>query len=281
MSIVQATIVDVSLENEKTKNFGLYSMAQGVGFTLGPFLGGLLAAGGYNVPFLFALVIIAGNLGIAVFFFRETHFQISPQKIHWNMGLVQLKKAFRLTHIRTILFSSFLHNFAWSFFFEFIPVYLISRYLFTATDLGFFYAVAGGFYALSTGLLIRPFIARFKPEGLFFAGNVATAIVIFAMLLIPSSLWIWPLLILMCYVVAFVTPTSTTIVSNSASSKIQGEALGILGSVNSAALVLSPLFSGSIVGAYPELTMWVGSCMMIIAALIVFAAYGRRLFSRE
>ena len=195
------------------------------------------------------------------------------------MGFVQLKKAFRLTHIRAILFSSFLHNFAWSFFFEFIPVYLISRYLFTATDLGFFYGVAGGFYALSTGLLIRPFIARFKPEILFFAGNVATALVIFSMLLTPSSLWIWPLLILMCYVVAFVTPTATTIVSNSAAAKIQGEALGILGSVNSAALVISPLFSGSMVGAYPELTMWVGSGMMLIAASVIFFAYGKRFFS--
>jgi len=278
MSIVQAAIADLSLPEEKTKNFGLYSMALGVGFTLGPFFGGMLSSWGYSVPFLFAAVIVALNLGFAIAFFKETHHLISERKLNWSIGIAHIKKAFRFKGLRTILLCSFLHNFGWSYFFEFTPVYLISHYQFTPPELGIFFGAAGGFYALSAGLLIRPFVNRFKPETLFFGGNFFAAFAILALLILPSLHWIWPVMFLICYFVAFVTPSSTTLVSNGAAPKIQGEALGILSSVNAAALVLSTLFSGSLVGAHPTLPMWVGGTIIFIAAVIILGVFRRRLF---
>ena len=50
LAIVQATIADLSTKEEKAKNFGLYGMALGVGFTIGPFFGGSLSNWGYNPP---------------------------------------------------------------------------------------------------------------------------------------------------------------------------------------------------------------------------------------
>lgn len=278
MAIVQAAIADLSLPQEKTKNFGLYSMSLGLGFTLGPFFGGFLSSWNYALPFLFASAIIACNLVIAFFLFKETHLTPFPRKLNWTMGLVQLKKAFRFKGVRAILLSSFLHNFAWSYFFEFIPVYLITFFQFSSRDLGLFYGVVGGLYALSTGMLIRPFVKRLKPETLFFAGNCLTALTILTIPFLPSSFWMWPLLFALSFFVAFVTPTSTTVVSNHANAQVQGEALGILSSVNAAALVLSPLFAGYIVGNQPALSMDIGGGIMLLAALIVVAVFRSRLF---
>ena len=194
------------------------------------------------------------------------------------MGFVHVKKAFRFYEIRTILLCSFLHCFSWSYFFEFSPVYFISKYQFSAVDLGYFFGAAGGFYALSTGVLIRPFIGRFKPEFLFFMGNFLGGITIVAFLALPSVHWLWPLLFLNQLSIAFVWPTATALVSNSASAEIQGEALGVFASVNALALVLSPLFSGSLVGSHPTLPMWVGGVGIFCTAMVMLAVFRRKLF---
>ncbi len=280
MSIVQATIADISPPNEKAKNFGLYSMALGVGFTLGPFFGGSLATWGYSIPFLFASTITALNLLFALIFFKESLHLTSARKLSWSMGLVQLQKAFRLKGFRAILLAAFLSCFGWSYFFEFTPVYLIARFHFTPSELGLFFGAAGGYYALSTGLLIRPFVRRFKAEVCLFGGMLLAALSILAMPLLPSLIWIWPLMFLICFFVAFNWPTLTTLVSNNSPPEIQGEALGVLASVNAAALVLSPLLSGSLVGAYPTLPMWAGGSVMLAGALILLAVFRRQLFVR-
>ncbi len=276
MAIVQATVADLSTTKDKTKNFGLYSMALGVGFTLGPFIGGEFSAWHYTVPFIFAAILSGINLLVAIFFFRETHYQSIDRQLSWAMSFAQIKKAFHFKEFRVVLFASFLHYFAWAFFFQFVPIYLISRYQFTPLELGSFYGVSGGVYALSTGLLIRPFVKRIKPENLFFLGNVLTGLSIAGLLLLPSAAWMWPMLVALSFFVAFVTPSSTTLVSNYAAESIQGEALGILSSVNAAALVISPMISGIFVGIEPHLPLWVGSAVMVLAGLSVFIVSGSR-----
>jgi len=278
MSIVQAAIADLSSKEEKTKNFGLYSMALGAGFTFGPFFGGLLSSFGYNVPFVFAFILILINLIFIKIFFIETHQVLCQYKLHWSVGLNHLRNAFRLYGLRTILVCSFLHNFGWSYFFEFTPVYLIYRFQFSSMELGLFYGAAGCFYALSTGLLIRPFIKRLKPEILFFGGNALAAGAIMFMPFLPTSLWIWPWMFIICYCVAFVMPSLTALVSNSTNAENQGEVLGIFSSINAAALIFSPLFSGSLVGAYPTLPMKLGGIVMFAASILIAISFRSRLF---
>lgn len=271
ISIVQAAVADLSSEDEKAKNFGLYGMALGAGFALGPFFGGVFAAFGYSMPFIFATVIVALNLLFTRFFFKETHFKLFEKKLNWAIGFHNFKKAFHYKGLRVVLFASFLHCFAWSYFFEFIPVYLISTLQFTAGQLGLFYGIAGASYSISSGLLIRPLVGRFKPESLFFAGNLLTGLVILSMPFLSSSLWVYIFLALLCYFVAFVFPTVSTIVSNRASSDIQGESLGIFSAVNAMAFMISPLLSGFSVGDTPSLPMWLGGSMMLLTALIIFS----------
>lgn len=280
-SIVQATIADLSTPEQKAKHYGLYAMALGVGFTLGPFFGGGLAVWSYALPFAFATILVVLNGITILFFFRETHHLIYECALSWKIGINHLKKAFQLYGVRTVLFCSFLHQFAWSYFFEFMSVYLITHYAFSAGQLGLFYGAAGGFYALSTGLLIRPFVGLLKPEMCFFGGNFFTAFTILALLLIPTVHWLWPLLFLSIFFAAFIGPSSLTIVSNSAQENSQGESLGILSSINAFALVISPLCSGSLVGNYPTLPLWVGGVVMLMAALIGVAVFRGRLFRIE
>lgn len=279
MSILQASIADLSSKEQKAKNFSLYAMALGAGFALSPFLGGSLSFFGYSFPFLFAGLIVAINIFFVFFFFRETHHPTFTKKISWVMGISQLKKAFYFKELRVIFLCSFIDLFAWSYFFEFIPVYLITRFHFSAMSLGLFFGAAGGYYALSAGLLIRPFVNRFKPEVLFLTGMFLAALTILIMPFLTSPAWLFFIMFFVCFFTAFVMPTATTLVSNKASSEVQGEALGVFTSINAVALILSPLFSGSAVGAYPMLPMWIGGSMKLLAAVIGIIVFRKSFYS--
>ncbi len=279
ISIVQAAIADFSTPENKAKNFGLYNMGLGIGFTLGPFFGGLLSEIGYSIPFFFTLCLVALNLLFACLSFKETNTTRTRKSLSCSMALWNIQKAFQLHGLKSILFCSFLHNFAWSYFFEFSPVYLISRFQFSPLHIGLFFGLSGAFYAISAGVLIRPLIDRFKSETLFFGGMFFASLILMLLPSIPTISWIWPFLFLLCYFVAMVWPSATALISNSVSPSIQGEVLGVLASVNSLAYALSPLCSGTSVGAYPAFPMLVGGSIMLISALLILGIYRFELFA--
>lgn len=279
IAIIQASIADLSTPQEKAKNFGLYNMALGLGFILGPFLGGTLFSFGCAIPFIFASLLIILNWIVAHLFFQESHHAPIKRKLQWSMGLIQVKKAFHYPEFRTILLCAFVHNFGWSFFFEFIPVYLITIFSFSSLKLGFFYAAFGAYYAISTGWLIRFFVKRLKPEMLFFAGMLLTSLAIFTFSKISTVHLLWFQLFLICFFVSFVMPTAATIISNSASPQVQGEALGIFTSVNTASLAISPIFSGIIIRNNSYLPIFIGGGFIFLSALITLLSFRSRLLN--
>ncbi|NGX48587.1 MAG: Tetracycline resistance protein, class B [Candidatus Anoxychlamydiales bacterium] len=281
ISIVQAGIADLSSNEAKAKNFGLYAMAIGLSFTFGPIIGGFLIKWGYDLPFIFASSITFLNLLLAFIYFKETILSSIKHKLSITIGIKNLIKAFKYKNIRVIFICSFLTAFAWTYFMEFIPVYLITNYKFTPENVGVFYGSIGGIYAISAGLLIRPFLKRFKSESLFFYSTFFAAISLLTLPFIPYSFWIWIFVIYYSYIVAFLGPTSTAIISNSASKEIQGEVLGVLGSVNTASYALSALIAGVFVGMMPILSIWISGATFFIAAIVLFFTFTKMIFNRN
>jgi DHA1 family tetracycline resistance protein-like MFS transporter len=269
-SIIQASLADLSPENEKAKNYGLYSMALGSGFTLGPFIGGALSHFGYSTPFLFAVIALVINLIVCKLCLKDTAAPLEGAQFKWQLGLKGLKEVLLKKPLRGTFFASFLHNFGWCYFFEFIPVFLFQVLNFSHLKLGSFYATAGLFYALSAGLLIRPIVDRFKPLTLFQGGLFATALIVLSMGFVSRSLQLWPILFLLCFFVAFVTPSATAFISSKSEAAHQGKTLGALSAMNSLALIVAPLISGSFVGKFPKMPIWLGGSVIFLASVVSF-----------
>ena len=79
LSVAQAAIADVTSPQDRTKNFGMIGAAFGVGFIIGPFLGGVLAdpsvVSWFNAatPFWFAAILASANTAQVLFQFDETN----------------------------------------------------------------------------------------------------------------------------------------------------------------------------------------------------------------
>jgi DHA1 family tetracycline resistance protein-like MFS transporter len=278
ISVVQASIADLSSIKDKAKNFGLYAMAIGLGFTIGPFLGGAFSLISFSTPFIFASILTTINLILAIYFLKETHHKLLNKKLSWNSGIKNLKKALHYKNIRAIFLCSFLCGFAWVYFMDFAPVYLIKRFNFSPANVGIFYGAIGGVYALSAGYLIRPFLSRFKSETLFWGGTLLTALCVLTIPFYTSIFLFIPFVIFFSYFSSFIGPTSTALVSNYASAEIQGEALGVLGSVNTASYVISALLAGFFVGINPLMSMWIGGSVFLLASFILLGVFRKKLF---
>jgi len=277
---VSAAIADISSDSSsKAKNFGLYSMASGVGFTIGPYLGGKFSGSGFYLPFCIAAVASLVNFLLIWAFFQETNHELKKQTLRWSAGLRNLKKAFTIPGLRSVYLATFLYCFGWSFYFEFLPVTWISDFHFDAQQIGFFYAYGAAWYAISSGYLIRPFVSYFRSETIFFYALSAIGVLLLSMYFGRTVLWIWLAFPVANFLASLLFPTSTTMVSNWAGKDAQGETLGILQSVQAAAFAFSPLASGALLGDSPHMPMILGGGTMLLGALVVGVFLRKKVFS--
>lgn len=281
-AVLSASLADLSTEENKADHFGLLNMAYGVGFAIGPFLGGWLSKYGMSVPFWMAGCALGLNLFFVFCFFSETHkVKKKMQKLSLGLGLLDLKNAFQHPGLRAVFYASFFACFGWSFYWEFIPVTWIADYAMGPGEIGKVYAYGAAVYALSTGLLIRPITARFQPQVILFYALAGSGIYILFSLIHFPPVWLWLYIPLQQYLIAFFFPTCATYISNQSSKDVQGEVLGILQSVESFGFAVSPLIAGFTLGWNKDSPIIIGGISMLMGALVLGVLLRKTLFRKD
>jgi DHA1 family tetracycline resistance protein-like MFS transporter len=274
-SVVSASLADISTPENKAKNFGILNMAFGLGFTIGPFLGGVLSEtsfyflSGYALPFAMACLITSINLVLIYYFYEETFVPKCSEKLSFSLGIVNIKKALQSKNLQTVFLSVFLACVGWSFYWEFNPVTWITQYGFSTSTIGNFYAYGAAFYAVCCGILIRPIVGYFKSKNVLCFALIASAVTIGMLLVQTDEIWLYLFIPLQQFSISLFWPTSAAVVSNAVSEDMQGETLGVLHSVDSLAFAISPLFAGPLLGLSSSMPIIVGSVAMLMAAAVL------------
>src|SRR6185295_9023067 len=115
ISVAQAAIADITEPKDRAKNFGFIGAAFGLGFIIGPFLGGklsdptVLSFFNPTIPFFFAAILSFFNAISARTFLKETNIHINKERvIAWGKSVVDILKAFQLPNLRFLYFVNFL-----------------------------------------------------------------------------------------------------------------------------------------------------------------------------
>lgn len=288
-AVIQAAIADLSKPEEKSRSFGLYNMSLGIGLALGPFLGGVLSNTNLfgeiatTLPFWVGTISCFISFLLIAIFFPETNLATDEHRCllpnpSLMSGIYDLKKVFQMKGIRVLMLSIFFFVFGWSYYFEFISVYLINRFSFHAEHIGYFYGYSAIWYALSTGVFILPTVRFFRSEKVLFYSLALAGGYIFLFLFIENPQFLWLYLPILIYLISLVFPTATAMVSNWASSERQGEALGIFQSVQSLGWCIAPLLSGSLIGVHHEMPIFIGGSLILLAGLIYGFFHRKNLF---
>ena len=283
ISVAQASIADITEPKHRAKNFGLIGAAFGLGFIIGPFLGGKLSdplvSSHFNAmtPFLVAATLSFINVISVILIYRETHPNRNTQlKVTVTQAFHNIKKAFGFKHIRAILTTNFLFQGGFTFFASFFSVSLIDRFHFTQGNIGDYFAYVGLWVIIAQAVILRIIVKKFREHQILMVTMVILPTFIAMNLLVTSP---WQLFLLApIYSIAngLSQANMSSLISRSAGAEIQGEILGINSSVASLAMTIPTLLSGFIAAKLTPETPILVAAITIFVAWIVFVISFRR-----
>ena len=275
ISIAQAAIADVTAPKDRAKSFGLIGTAFGLGFILGPFIGGELSNPAIlpwfdaATPFFFAAVLAALNTASVLLWMPETLVHRKAIDIRVGQALRNVGKAFSLKSTRTLFLTIFLFTAGFTFFTTFFGVYLIHQFGFTQSMIGEFFAFVGIWVAFTQSVLIRKVASRYSMHTILRASLFGVGIMLAAFLL--PNIW-WELLFIVPFFAFFnglAQANSIGLVSASALPSEQGQMLGLSASVQALAQSIPPILSGYLAASItPEAPVAVASVIVIVSAVV-------------
>lgn len=281
VSVAQAAVADITEPKDRAKTFGLLGAAFGLGFILGPYIGGKLSDpsiySGFSAvtPFLFAAGLSFINVLSVIFLFPETHKTKNAEKvIHWAQSIKNIIKAYGIKELRPIFATNFLFNAGFTFYTTFFSVFLINRFAFNQSNIGDFFSYVGLWVAITQGLITRKLSKHLDEVQVLRISLIGAGIVV-GIYFIPNAAW--QLLLVAPFLALFVGTTfanTNSLVSRSASPQMQGEILGINTSVQALAQSIPPILSGYIAASLtPESPIIVSSIVMIFSGVLFWVLY--------
>ena len=244
---VAAYIADVSKPEEKAQNFGLIGAAFGIGFVLGPLFGAFFAEFGVRAPFYAAAAFAFGNMVLGWFVLPETVTDEIRRPFEWKRanpvgGLMQIG---RLPGLRILLTVLFLLQVAFTVYPAVWSFYCAEQFGWEPRMIGLSLAAYGVLMALVQGWLIRYFLRRIGATRTLLFG-LCFECVTFVGYGFVTETWMAFALIPIGALGGVALPALQGIMSRIAFDNQQGELQGVVASVNSLGIILSPLIMTAI-----------------------------------
>ena len=281
VSVAQASIADFTKPVDRSKNFGLMGAAFGLGFIIGPYLGGKLSDPGFvswfnpATPFWFAAILSALNVISLLFIFPETNIHIKHGlAIAWSKSVVNIWHALKHPQLRELFTVNFLFNAGFTFFTTFFAVFLINKFRFTQGDIGTFFAYVGFWFAFTQAVIVRKLAGKFTEIQIVRFSLLASALSVFLYFFPGNTLGLYLITPVLAIANGLNFANLTALISKNADASVQGEVLGINSSVSALAMMIPPILSGYIAaGLKPETPIYVSAAVILISGLVFWFFY--------
>jgi DHA1 family tetracycline resistance protein-like MFS transporter len=254
-STANAYIADISKPKEKSANFGLIGAAFGLGFVLGPLIGGLLAEYGTRAPFYAAAILSGLNALFGWVVLKETVTDAirRPFSLKRANPFGAFKALSKLPMIGTLIGVYFFYSIAhtvypaiWSYFGK-------ERFDWDPATIGLSLGLFGIMMAVVQGFLIRPAIKYLGERGTIIYG-LFFDILAFGFLSIVTSGTVALLFVPVAALAGIVSPALQGLMSQAVGDDQQGELQGALTSLSALAMIISPMLMTSTFAAFTSET---------------------------
>lgn len=263
---------DISAPETRGRTFGLIGAGFGVGFVLGPLVGGLLATVGPRAPFYAAALMAAANLAFGALVLPESLAAAHRRPFLWSRAnpLAALRAVGRLPDLGRLLTVYFVYAIAfyvwpavWSF-------YGAAAFGWNAWMIGISLALFGACMVLVQAALIGPAI-RILGESRAALFGMLIDMLTFAFYGIVTSAF-WALAFTPVSALGgLVTPALQSTMSRAAPPDAQGELQGVLSSLGALSMILSPLIMTTTFSAFtaPGAPVHLPGAPFLLSALLM------------
>ncbi|HLI07400.1 MAG TPA: MFS transporter [Ktedonobacteraceae bacterium] len=278
-SILFAYIADVSKPEERGRLFGLFGAISGIGFILGPAIGGLTARFGYEVPVYLSAAFTIVNLVWAYFNLSESHskeHRIEHISIADLNPFKQLRIVFALPQLRWLLLAGFFYAFPFAVLTSNLSVLMIDKLGWQAAQLGFISLAVGAMDIITQGVLVGkllPILGEIKLSILGLILQAISYVLLGAVAFIASPVLLIAGVALFAFSGGLVEPSLGGLLSRATDQRQQGMVMGGSQSVQAVARIIGPFYGGELYTQFGgETPYWSGAAIVGLTILSVILA---------
>lgn len=283
--VAQAYVADRSPRESRARAMGLIGAAFGIGFIIGPAIGGLLSRWGYALPGLFAAGLSLAAGLVALVFLPES---LPPEKRlvpaagaqrgglrAVGEGLAALRRTLTalggtLAHrgFRGPIGATLLGNTGIAAYTTLFPLVLYDPIGMSAAEAGGFFAFAGVVTAASQGGIVGPVVERLGERRTAVSGSVTVALALAILAWAPGVPGIIVSLALLGVGWGLFNPSVLGILSSQAGDAEQGEVLGVNQSASALSRVVGPVAGGWAFGALGYAVAFYASATLLVVTAV-------------
>lgn len=277
IAVANAYVADITPASDRARRFGLLGAMMGLGFILGPALGGILGDLDLRLPFVASGSLAVLNWIYGYFVLPESLPTARHTPFEWRKanpvsalrGLIDLRGVGPLVAVIALsTLAQFMLHSTW-------VLYTTFKFGWGPRETGWSLMVVGVVSVLMQGVLLKHILKRISPEQLAVIGLCSATLAYLAYGLATEA-WMLFLIIVLNMPSAATGSTLQSIVSSAADEKIQGRTLGAVSSLNSMMAVLAPVAGAgmlTLVSDAPHGDMRLG-LPFFVGCLIQFIALG-------
>ena len=283
ITTASAYIADVSTPENRAKNFGMIGAAFGLGFIIGPVIGGLLGQYGARVPFYAAGVLCMVNFIYGYFILPESLSKENRRKFDWKRAnpvgsLLNLRKYPSILGLMSAVFLLYVASHAvqsnWSYF-------TMYQFHWDEKMVGISLGIIGLLVGIVQCGLIRWINPKLGNEKSIFFGIALYAIGMFLFAFATQSWMMFVFLIPYC-LGGIAGPAMQSVISGAVSPTEQGEIQGTMTSLMSASAIIGPPLMSMLFYYFTHddapiqfagAPFILGGVLMIISAVIAYLSF--------
>src|SRR5262245_61304840 len=254
LAVAQAYVADITDSQDRARGLGMIGAALGIGFVIGPLVGGALSVLGYGVPALVAGGLSALNFIAALAFLTESLTPARRAEMRQDtkprgvFSLDTLIDALRHPRVGPLLTTRFFFAFAFNLCITIFPLYAQYRLDLSAPQIGFVFAYVGVLLVLVQAVLVGCMVRRWDEDRLLLGMVALTSLTLLGWAFAPNL----PVVLVVFAPMAFSVGSFNTLINSALSKAVApsevGGTLGLSAALESFTRVFSPSLGGYLLG---------------------------------
>lgn len=270
ISVATAYVSDVTAEEERTRYMGLIGASFGVGFVVGPAVGGLLAPLGYAVPMLAAAGLAGVNAVHAFFALEEPERRATPEEPAAGPPTSGAAAALQDPRVRRLCLANLGFSLAVTQLETIFAFFMLDRFGYDAWEVAWILVLMAVVMGGIQGGGMKRLAAAFRERSLVVTGSLLLGLCFLAVPTLHSLPWLLLVLTASAASRAIVQPPLMSLASVVAPADQRGRVLGVFQSAGSLARVVGPVTAGLLYDA------WVPGPFVLAAGLLAAVAWVAR-----